>query len=121
MPDEHGRGDCLQRGEQPNRVGPQNIFMDVFDNAGLQSNWQQMGTWTGYAASTQLPTVTSVTPNSGAGLNQSFQFVMSDVNGYKYIGRADFLFNRPLNGTGACYFWYYPNENAIYLFDDSGG
>ena len=101
-------------------VGPQQSLMTVSDNGGLSSNWQQMGTWTGYAASSMLPSVTSVTPNSGSGMNQVFQYVISDVNGYKYVGRADILIQSSVNGAGACYFWYYPNENSIWLWGDSG-
>jgi hypothetical protein len=86
-------------------VGQQNTYMTVSDNAGLNSAWQLMGTWTGYSASTALPTM-SVSPPPGTGMSQTFTFHTSDVNSYKYVLYEGMILNTSSNGAGACYVGY---------------
>jgi Chitobiase/beta-hexosaminidase C-terminal domain len=92
----------------------------AYDNSGANSGWVELGTWTAYSASSQVPTVNSVTPSAGSGLAQTFQYSLSDVNGYKYIGAVLILFNSTYSGANGCYMWYYPSANYIYLYNNAG-
>jgi hypothetical protein len=88
--------------------------MDAFD--GLDSGWQQRGSWTVPAVP---PTVVSVTPNSGSGSSQTFSFVYADTRGYASVGSVLTIINSSLSVSGACYFLYYPGPNVFYLANDA--
>src|SRR4029077_53633 len=83
--------------------GAKNIFMDAGD--GLNSGWQQRGTWT---VPTVAPTLVSVAPSSGSGSSQTFSFVYSDVKGYASITSLLTIINSSLSGSAGCYLLYYP-------------
>ena len=100
--------------------GPQQTWMLTGDYAGLASAWQQMGAWN-VAVTLQAPVNVSVSPASGAGVTQTFDFTSSSVNGYSQIAWQQIIFNYALNGSGACYFYYSPASNTIYINADSGG
>ena len=93
--------------------------MNATDTAGNSSGWQELGTWSAYAASSQVPTVDSITPGSGLGMAQSFQYSVSDVNGFGYIGRIDILLNGSDSSPNGCDFSFYP-PNEMFLLNDAG-
>jgi hypothetical protein len=100
-------------------LGPQNIYMATYDNAGQYASPQQMGTWTGYAPiSTQPPTAT-VTPTAGTGLSQIFTYTISDLNGSGYVPYFFVLFNAGINGAGGCYLMYSQTDNLLGLYNDA--
>jgi hypothetical protein len=94
--------------------GAKNVYMDAGD--GLDSGWQQRGSWTVPAVP---PTVVSVTPNSGSGSSQTFSFVYADTRGYASVGSVLTIINSSLSVSGACYFLYYPGPNVFYLANDA--
>jgi hypothetical protein len=94
--------------------GTRNIYMEVYD--GLDSGWQQKGTWTVPGGS--LGPV-SVTPSSGTGSSQTFAFVFSDPQGYTAISNVSVIFNSSLTGNGACYLLYYRGSNVLYMANDA--
>jgi hypothetical protein len=105
-------------------AGAKNIYMEV-QNATEDSGCAQRGTWT-VTASTPAPTIAlppstvSVTPNVGSSLAQTFAFVFSDPNGTSDILSAKLDINATLTSSGACYLFYSPGANAIYLISDAG-
>jgi hypothetical protein len=100
--------------------GVKNEYLNVYDNEGLNSTWQQMGTWT-VPSGNQPPQAVSVTPSSGSGLGpQSFQFLYSDGNGYADLASLYGRFNASASDVGACSFRYDRASNYIYLYNDAG-
>ena len=81
---------------------------------GLNSGWQQLGTWTVTSGATQPPTE-SVSPLAGSGASQTFAFVFSDVNGASDLTSTQVLFNASLSVASACYIYTLPGSGAVYL------
>ncbi len=98
-------------------AGTRNVYMEVYDGAG-DSGWQQRGNWT--VPANGLPSVDSVTPNSGSGSTATFVFQYSDPAGYAAITSSQILISDVLSVAGGCYLFYYHPNNAIYLTNDAG-
>jgi hypothetical protein len=98
--------------------GTKNIYLLAIDRVPLYSNWQQRGTW--LPAANSAPGADSVTPSSGTGSSQVFQFAYSDPNGYDDVGWAYALINANLSQAGACYFYYRQSQNGLWLRNDAG-
>ena len=103
--------------------GPQQVWMLCGDNGGLTdgANWQQMGTWTTTTVSSQAPVPVSVSPTSGTGISQTFQYVGSSDKGAVFITGLHALFS---NASGvmanACYVGYNHLTEQLVLLGDSG-
>ncbi len=67
------------------------------------------------------PSPVSVVPNQGGGLAQTFAFTFSNPNGAGNIVSTQMDVSATLTTVGACYFYYLPASNAIYLANDAGG
>jgi hypothetical protein len=98
--------------------GAKNVYMGVFTNANITSGWQMKGVWT--AAGVQTPSNVSVSPASGSGSSQSFNFMYADPSGFADISYVNMLFHAQLTGQSACWVQYVPSTNLIYLVSDSG-
>jgi hypothetical protein len=70
------------------------------------------------AALGAAPTSVSVSPNSGTGGKQIFQFKSSDPNGAGDIYYAQFNFSNPMGAVNSCYIHHDPATNAFYLLND---
>jgi hypothetical protein len=103
----------------PAFLGPLGNYVNATDQAGNSSGWQELGTWTAYAASSQPPSVDSVTPSSGTGTAQTFTYSISDVNGYEYLGNIIFTINSSDSAVNACVFSFYPSGNQIFLLNNA--
>ena len=103
----------------PAFLGPLGNYVNATDQAGNSSGWQELGTWTAYAASSQPATVNSVTPSSGTGTAQTFTYSISDVNGYEYLGNIIFTINSSDSAVNACVFSFYPSGNQIFLLNNA--
>jgi len=66
------------------------------------------------------PAPVSVTPASGGGTTQSFEFQFSDTAGYQALGVVNVLINNFLDGRNACYLAYVVPSNTLVLVDDGG-
>ncbi len=66
------------------------------------------------------PSAVSVTPSSGTGTTQTFQFAFSDVNGYAYLTTLQTLINSSLAYTGSCATYFDVGTSSIWLIQDSG-
>ena len=99
-------------------MGTKNIYMYAADTMGLNSGWQQKGTW--LTSANQAPVAVSVAPSSGSGSSQVFQFTYSDANGYQQMGWTFMLFNTQVNQANSCYLQFKHPSNTLYLRNDAG-
>jgi Putative Ig domain len=101
-------------------LGLKNIYMRGMNQAGSDSGWQVMGTWTPAQPVAQAPSVASVTPNTGTGTAQTFQFVISDVNGYRFIKTAYAQISTSTAYPNSCAVMYDAVNNKLSLIRDDG-
>jgi hypothetical protein len=66
------------------------------------------------------PNSLSVSPSSGSGWSQTFQFVASDPNGWQDISWGLMLINRVFSGSGGCYMYFNVGARALLLANDAG-
>jgi hypothetical protein len=99
-------------------LGQKNVYLLASSNLGVNTPWEQEGTWT--PATLGAPSVVSLTPSSGAGATQTFAGVYSDPNGTADLATVRMLFNTAVNAASACYVLYYPGSNLLYLENDGG-
>jgi hypothetical protein len=71
------------------------------------------------ATSTGPPVSTAVTPASGTGVSQTFQFAFSDPDGAGDIQWALALVNAAISGGHACYVEYGGLHNQLFLLNDA--
>lgn len=96
-------------------AGAKNVYLDVSDSGGTSIGWQSHGTWTVTAGGTVPNNLVSVTPSSGSGAQQSFQFAYSSVYGFQDVKWA-FLNISPSGGTAnACMARYVQAANQVEL------
>ena len=98
-------------------AGAKNTYMEVYD--GVDSGWVQKGTWT-VPAGSGPPSPVSVTPSSGSGAAQTFSFVYTDPGGASKIVFTQIDISATLVVGGACYIYYSPPANEIFLENDAG-
>jgi hypothetical protein len=96
-------------------VGTRNIYVYAIDFAGLSTGWQQAGTWTVPGGA---PPNSSVTPASGSGTSQVFQFTLTDQNGAADIQSALIVINSSLNGSHSCYIQVTAGSSTVSLASD---
>ena len=101
----------------PSFYGRKNIYLLAEDRSFANSGWQLRGVWT--PLSNQAPQTLSLTPASGEGLEQAFQFVVADPNGFQDLRAARLLVNSALTGAGGCYLLYRAGERSFWLRDDA--
>ena len=102
-------------------AGTQTIWMIAYDNAGLSSGLQNMGTWSLPLGNRQPPSAVSVTPNSGSGLGpQTFNLVYADSDGFSYLNDVQVLFSPLESLSNSCMLQYTPSTNNLYLMNDAG-
>jgi hypothetical protein len=105
-------------------AGAKNVYMEV-ENATVDSGWAQRGTWTVTASgssgnSSSPPSPVSVTPNNGNSSAQTLAFTFSDTNGTADIASIQIDIAAALSASNACYLYYVPASNALYLANDAG-
>ncbi len=103
---------------KPAFAGAKSIFLYVENRAGLNSGWEQVGTWT--VPNSVPPTAVSISPSSGIGATQRFAFRVTDPSGYENLGTMLVVFNSKLSGANACYFHYSTVANTLALASDAG-
>ena len=100
-------------------LSPENLYLYAAGLSGQNSGWVQKGTWTPNP-SAGPPAIVSLLPNSGSGTPVTFTAVYSDPNGAADLNEAMLLVNRSINAAGACYVYYNPQGNLLYLLNDAG-
>jgi subtilase family serine protease len=96
--------------------GSKNVYLGA-NSANASSGWVELGSWAPISGGP--PTVVSLSPTSGTGTTQTFGAVYSDPNGAADLGNVRILFNSAITGLNACYVFYYPASNALYLENDA--
>jgi hypothetical protein len=66
------------------------------------------------------PAIVSLTPNFGAGTTVTFSAVYSDPNGVADLKEVFLLVSGGISGDNACYVYYKPEVNLLYLATNSG-
>ncbi|MCW5978184.1 MAG: hypothetical protein KIT09_08905 [Bryobacteraceae bacterium] len=67
----------------------------------------------------QPPANVSVSPSSGSGVTQVFQFVYSDSKGFDNIANAYMLVNGAASYPNGCFVQYMASQNSLYLRNDA--
>ena len=98
-------------------VGSRNVYLYTAERSGQNSGWVTKGTWTP-SASAGPPSIVSLTPNAGAGTSVTFQAVYADPNGASDLSQVMLLVNNSINSANACFVYYQPQGNHLYLASD---
>jgi len=98
-------------------AGAKQIHVNTVSSAGLEGQWQVLGTWTAEAPTGVQPGAT-LTPDAGIGLRQTFTFSYTDVAGVANIAALMVNFNSVLVSKNACYVRYDRAANQVRLLND---
>ena len=101
----------------PSFYGRKNVYLLAEDRSLANSGWQLRGSWTPLL--NQAPATVSLAPLAGEGLEQTFEFTVSDPNGARDLRTARLLVNSALTGANGCYLMYRPAERTFWLRDDA--
>jgi hypothetical protein len=106
---------------QPAYAGAKNVYMYAADVSGLNSGWQQLGTWT-VPAGSGTPSAVSVTPNTGSAASQTFELQYSDAAGAASLQTVWVYFSATLANpaSNSCLLYYNVAANQISLIQNSG-
>ncbi|MGA7409643.1 MAG: hypothetical protein WBW33_04100, partial [Bryobacteraceae bacterium] len=99
-------------------VNSKNVYLYAAGTSGQNSGWVQEGSWTP-SSSAGPPAIVSLSPGSGTGASATFTSVYSDPNGASDLNQAMMLVNTSVSAVGACYVYYYPQGNQLYLRNDT--
>jgi hypothetical protein len=100
--------------------GPRNVYLYAVENGGQTTgSWVLKGAWTPNA-SAGPPTIVSLTPATGTGTAATLTAVYSDPNGFGDLSQVELLVNTTENGANACYVYYEPQTNQLYLRNNAG-
>jgi hypothetical protein len=103
----------------PSFYNMKNHYMRASDTVhGMDSGWQNMGTWVPSMPAT--PSAVSVSPSSGSGTSQIFTYLYSDTSGYQNIYSVNTILNSTLNQVSSCTTMYLPASHSLYLAQDGG-
>jgi len=81
------------------------------------TSWVSLGTWAPYPPQNVPPQASQASPSSGSGASQSFQFALSDANGYRYLNYVWLTF---VNGSNSCSVYYYAGADWVQMSDSAG-
>jgi hypothetical protein len=85
---------------------------------GLSSGQVSSGTFT--IPGGGPPTIVSLSPTSGSGLSVTFQATYGDPDGLGDLHLVYLMVNSSTGGANACWVYYYPPTNSLYLRNDGG-
>jgi FG-GAP-like repeat/Beta-propeller repeat len=100
-------------------TGYRGVYLYAAGFSGLNSGWVKQGTWTPNPVA-QPPTIVSLTPNTGAGSSVKLQAVYSDPNGAGDLNTLLLQINSTQNSSNACYVFFQPQGNLLYLANNTG-
>jgi sugar lactone lactonase YvrE len=99
-------------------VGSRNVYLYAAGLGGQNTGWVREGIWVPNSAGP--PAVVSLSPDSGAGNPVTFKAVYSDPNGAGDLNEILLQVNTSQSGANACYVYYQPQGNHLYLADNAG-
>jgi hypothetical protein len=100
-------------------VGSQNVYLYAAGLSGQNSGWVKEGTWTPVATAGS-PYIYRLTPNMGAGTVVTFDAIYADPNGAGDLSEVLLQVNSTQSSANACYVYYQPQGNHLYLANDAG-
>src|SRR5688572_13206558 len=98
--------------------GTKSVFGFATDQAGLDSGWQTLGSWT-VSSVNAAPSAVSTTPPSGSGSSQMFSFLFSDPDGFADLSSVRVIVHSQVQGAASCYLYYTRGDNKLYLHSDA--
>jgi Beta-propeller repeat len=99
----------------PAFAGAKGVYAEVYDGV-LDSGWVQLGTFT----VTVVQLAAALAPSSGSGASQTFTITYTDIRGYAAIHSSLIIVNSPLAAANACYVYFIPPSNNLYLTNNAG-
>jgi Chitobiase/beta-hexosaminidase C-terminal domain/Right handed beta helix region len=99
-------------------VGTKNVYLYAAGLSGQSSGWVKEGTWVPTSAGP--PAIVSLSPNSGTGVSGTFKAIYSDPNGAGDLNEVLLQINSVQSSANACYVYYQPQGNHLYLANNSG-
>ena len=100
-------------------TGVQNDYFRVTEKSGNTTGWVQAGAWTVQQVS-GTPSLGTVSPTSGTGLNQAFTVSASDTAGAADLASAQLVVNNSTSLASACAVTYVAAQNVFQLLNDAG-
>lgn len=107
---------------RPSYAGGKNIYMYAANGANVNSGWQTRGTWTVPAGGSVGVTADAVSPDTGAGVTETFVLQYSDSTGGANLRTVWAWFNPTLasSSAGSCLVHYDRAWARLYLINDAG-
>ena len=99
-------------------AGSKNVYLYAAGFSGQTSGWIKEGTWA--PASAGAPAIVSLSPDSGNGTSVTFKAIYSDPNGAGDLSTLLLQINASQSSANACYVYYQPQGNHLYLANNSG-
>lgn len=98
-------------------AGARNFYANTVSAAGVEGQWQVLGTWTAEPPSGTQPGAT-LTPATGSGTRQTFTLAYTDAAGVANIAALMVNFNSVRVSANACYIRYDRAANQLRLLND---
>ena len=99
--------------------GVQNQYLRVTEKSGNTTGWVQAGTWT-VAPISGTPSLGTLSPASGQGLNQAFTVSAADTAGAADLASVQLVVNSTASQASACAVTYVAAQNVFQLLNDAG-
>jgi GH18 family chitinase len=96
--------------------GTNNIFVFAAGQSGLNSGWQDLGSWTVPVKVVQGPPTVTLTPANGVGSGVTFTISVTDGNGYATVQQTELVIGAV--GGHSCWIEYWAHTNTLYLRSD---
>jgi FG-GAP-like repeat len=100
-------------------VDSRNVYLYAGGFSGQNSGWVKEGAWTPNPIA-QPPTVVSLSPNTGTGTSVTLKAIYSDPNGAGDLNELLLQVNSARGTANACYVYYQPQGNHLYLANNAG-
>jgi hypothetical protein len=100
-------------------VDSRNVYLDAAGFSGQNSGWVKEGAWTPNPIA-QPPAIVSLSPNAGTGTTVTLKAVYADPNGAGDLNELLLQVNSSRAGANACYLYYQPQGNHLYLANNAG-
>ena len=99
--------------------GIKSAFLYAESVTGANSGWQLRGAWT---VPGTVVTADSITPNSGAGTDQTFSLRYTDTAGAPDLSSAIVAFTSSAapSASNSCWLAYFPAGNSVGMLNDAG-
>lgn len=98
-------------------AGSVRLLQQVVDMAGVESGWSETGVWSATYPN-RAPSAATVSPSSGEGAEQDFEFVIRDPDGAADLSWVYLTFAPGSSLFNNCHIAVSPSSPLLYIFDD---